>query len=245
MENKDLINRFFELAVTEWGYYTAEKVQFRISNFLGDVYLDGKAALDIGCGTGLMSIYAACKGAAAVIGLEPEEAGTTSGYLKEFNKMVTTLGLTTATGLSQTLQEFDPQGQLFDLVLMDSSINHLEEEACIHLQNSPEARNRYLEIFNKISSLMKSGGIVIIRDCSRYNFFAALGIKNPLCPVIEWHKHQSPKFWADLMGQCGFTNPKIEWPLLTPKLQAVRKIVCTQIGAYFLRSSFRLVIQKT
>jgi len=88
----------------------------------------------------------------------------------------------------------------FDVVALIASINHLDEEACARLHHDANARAAYRRIFRRIASLTRLGGRIIIADCTRHNFFAALGLTNPLCRTIEWEKHQTPETWARADG---------------------------------------------
>ncbi len=71
--------------------------------------------------------------------------------------------------------------------------------------------NNSKAVYHEIFSLSNKGTKLIVCDCSRYNFFALLKIRNPFSPTIEWHKHQSPELWAKLLKEAGFINPKIRW----------------------------------
>ena len=86
-----------------------------------------------------------------------------------------------------------------------------DEEACIHLLADRAAWAKYREQFTAISALLVKGGFLIVSDCARQNFFDRLGMQNPLCPTIEWHKHQQPGVWARLLAEVGFQDPKIHW----------------------------------
>ena len=112
-----------------------------------------------------------------------------------------------------TFQAFEPARKQFDIILLHNSINHLDETACINLLGDEASRTIYLNMCSKLSALASSGAKLIVCDCSRYNFFALLGIKNPFAPTIEWHKHQAPEIWVDLLSQVGFVNPRIEMEL--------------------------------
>jgi len=86
---------------------------------------------------------------------------------------------------------------------------------------------------------MRKGGKLIILDVSNRNIFPTLGLNNPFEKNIEWFKHRSPEYWAELLSQCGFGAPKISWP-------SGRLLRYFGIGsrnktiAYLLDSAFRL-----
>ncbi len=201
----------------------------------------GKSMLDMGCGLGLNCIWASIHGAKPVIGLEPLEAG--SGAVKKafkvFTEIVNTLQLKDIEILPYKFQDYNIGPNYFDIVLMTASINHLDEESCIHLRDSSEAYSAYVSMFKKLRSIMKTGGKLIVTDCSNRNFFGDLGIKNPFEPNIEWRKHQQPKYWAKLLYECGFSNPQISW-LSKPLLRHLGMPLRNALLSYFIDSVFRL-----
>lgn len=252
MGDETLLNNFLKLAVRENSAKPVGNLQLRLKICNLRVYLEGfyrgiplsqKSVLDIGCGIGLLSIYAFCKGARPVVGLEPEAEGSTVGALDKFLEMINKLGLKEITALPYTFQEYDCENESYDVIALNNSINHLDEQTCIHLQDSQSARDKYIALLTKMNRALRSNGKIIITDRSRYNLFAFLGVKNPLCPSIEWHKHQSPRFWANLLECSGFTKPRISWA--TPSiLRALGKPLGNRAVSYFLCSHFRLVMDK-
>ena len=239
----NLLNDFPRLAVEQGLFKSVGRLQFWLKMFYSGISLDRKSLLDIGCGPGLLSIYAYLNGARPVVGLEPEAEGSVAGIRDNFNEMIQRLDLKEIAVLPFRFQDYDPGSQKFDIIVLCSSINHLDEEACIHLQHSQSARDRYRLLFQKMHSLLAPGGKIIISDCSRYNFFGSLFGRNPFGWDIEWHKHQPPRFWAKLMEGCGFTNPRINWE--TPlKLRKFGKPLGNPVALYFILNYFRLVMDK-
>ena len=94
----------------EPGYYC--------ESFLGNTPLEGKSVLEIGCGEGWLGLYAACEGALRVVGLEPEADGSRSDVLGDFRRLSEKLGLGQVRASGQVFQRYDPENELFDLVLM-------------------------------------------------------------------------------------------------------------------------------
>ena len=203
----------------------------------------GKRVLDIGGGDGVYSFYAAAMGAREVICLEPEAAGSIGGEISMFDRLRAEMPELPVKLVRRTVADFrDDEG--FDVVAMIASINHLDEDACTRLPRDRAAREAYLKAFAHIAALTRPGGRVVIADATRYNFFAMLGMKNPLCPTIEWHKHQPPAVWADLLGEVGFVNPRVSWEPLYSLGSAVQALLSNQVAAWFLKSCFLLHVER-
>ena len=208
-----------------------------------DIDLKGKTMMEIGCGKGLFSLWAALQGAEHVVGLEPllEGAFDSDRCHKDFARMAESLGLNRAEILPLRLQDYACPKDYFDIVLSVASINHLDEEQCVNLGRDPHARVVYREIFDHVADMLRPGGTLIIVDCSNRNLFGDRGIKNPFVPTIEWFKHRQPSYWAELLAESGFANPKIDW-LAGRFLRYLRVFSVTQQMSYMVSSAFRLVM---
>jgi SAM-dependent methyltransferase len=205
-----------------------------------DIDFREKAMLEIGCGKGMLCLWAALHGAETV-GLEPMAEGCydSSECHKVFRLMAEKLALPQATILPLTVQVFQGPREYFDVVLSVASINHLDEKSCIALLESQDAVREYQNIFRRIAAMMRPGGKIIIMDAARHNAFGDLGMRSPLTPNIEWFKHQQPEFWAKLLSGCGFGHPQITWAsgklLRYARLTRIPKML-----SYFGQSVFRL-----
>ncbi|QXE91671.1 class I SAM-dependent methyltransferase [Geomonas subterranea] len=181
----------------------------------GGISLKGKRVLEIGSGSGVLSMWAGLCGASEVVALEPLEEG--SGSFKrgriydDFASMTRALGLETTRILPKAVQHFRGEGT-FDLVLSNASINHLDEPNCVTLKSSVQSREVYLDVLRGIAQDMNRGGKLIIMDVSSENMFNDLGLTNPFMKTIEWHKHHTPQLWGEICSQAGFSEPLITWP---------------------------------
>jgi len=245
MKRNELFKKYLNVAVKEGMFRSKGNLTFYLSYLFQDVFFTGRSMIDIGSGSGLYSFYAAIMGAKHVVCLEPEMEGSTKGTLEKFKQLSASLSLNNVSLQPIRFQEFDAGDQTFDIILLHDSINHLDEEACIKLEYDDEARRRYGLIFQKLSEIAALGAKLIITDCSKYNFFASLGIKNPFAPTIEWHKHQSPEFTSNMLYDYGFTNPKIHWMSFSFLRKIGRLLFGNRFASYFLTSAFLLVMDKS
>lgn len=241
--NADLLESYYDLLASD-SRWTVKGLKSYNDYLFGDISFEGKRVLDVGAGRGAASFYAAVCGALSVVSLEPEVDGSTPGVRKQFEETAQRLGLDNVTLVSQTLQDFCANDELFDTIISIDSINHLDEWACVNLLRTPEARERYLFILEKLSRLCNSDAEIVITDLSPHNVFPLLGLTNPRAETIEWHKHQPPSVWIRLLREVGFGNPDVRW-FVYPRLGRVGRLLFgNRFGAFFLISRFRLRMNK-
>lgn len=227
--------------------YGVARSPTNLKQYLGVLFKDidftGKSFLDIGGGTGLFTHYAAWRGASRAVCLEPEHDGSTSGASVNFSDLATALQVSDRVELNNNLFQ-DYSGDPFDIVLMHNSINHLDEQACVDLLQSAEARKTFVDLFEKLNSIVASPGDVIACDCGRRNFFGDLGITNPVMADIEWEKHQEPEVWCELLEEAGFVKNRISWNTFNSLGRLGPPLFGYFIPSYFTLSHFRLHVRK-
>jgi SAM-dependent methyltransferase len=234
-------------AVDDYFRLMAEKgrspgnLRFHVGFLFDGVDVPGKTVLDVGAGDGTYSFYVASAGAAKVVALEPEGTGSRAGVRQAFARTAARLGLDHVEFVPATLQEYEARERRFDVLLLNSSINHLDEDACTRLHHDPEAREVYLGLLRKLAGMAAPGAKLVAVDCSRRNLFARLG-RNPIAPTIEWEKHQPPELWAELLGQVGFENPRIRWHSFNTFRSVGRLLLGNRVAAYLTTSVFCLTM---
>ena len=238
------LRQYFPAMIEERLFPRERNLIFHQRWLFDGVDLENRAVLDIGAGTGRNGFYAACRGAREVICTDPEAHGSTPGAQERFRRLKKRLGVNNIRFEPALFPSFDAGNRKFDVILLHNSINDLDEPACVDLLTDEAARGRYRAIFERIAALSKPGATLIVCDCSRFNFFAALGLRNPVMPTIEWEKHQAPEEWARLLGEVGFVNPRIRWSSFNRLGSAGAWLLGNRFAAYFLRSHFCLSLQK-
>ena len=223
---------------------TRHGLQYSLQMLFRDIPLRGKRVLDIGGGAGQHTFYSAVSGAQMVTCLEPESAGAETNIAAKFEQLKESLGCPNVRFRATTFQDYQAEDGPFDIILLHNSINHLNEEKCIRLLNDPEARTIYREIFQKLFDFTTAGGHLIVCDCTRYNLFATFGLRSPLCPSIEWHKHQSPTFWTGMLAEVGFNEPNVSWSSYSRFGRWGHALMGNAVAAFFLTSHFRLVMRR-
>lgn len=238
---------FYDLMVSKKMYSSKSKLKFYLNNLFENVDFTDKEVLDVGGGRGLLSFYAAVEGARKAICLEPEVDGSRNGMINAYNEVRSELPDSLPVNLLPlTLQDYLKQTgpESFDVIIMHNSINHLDEDACIHLLDNEDCYNRYVAVFKNVYRIMKENSTLIITDVCRNNFFNDIGMKNIWGPTIEWHKHQQPNTWARLLQEAGFKETSIHW--LTPnRLGNTGKLLMDNYFiSYLTRSYFKMTMKK-
>jgi SAM-dependent methyltransferase len=241
-----ILDEFYSALLEEHHIRNKNRARFHHTFLFQGLDFNGARVLDIGGGSGVLSFYAASMGARRVVCLEPEAHGSTAGARTAFENMRMRLGLSDQVILEpSSLQSYESHNDTFDLIVLHNSVNHLDEDACVHLLERESARDTYRTLFAKISSLSEAGGTLILCDCSRHNFFARLGMRNPFARSIEWHKHQAPEVWASLLHEAGFHNARIRWTPINRLYTLGQVLTGNRFVSYFTISHFCLSAKKS
>jgi SAM-dependent methyltransferase len=243
----EIVNDFYDLAIDRKMYSNKPNLKYRLNFFFDKVSLADKNVLDVGGGIGLLTFYAAVKGAKKVVCLEPEFDGSSSGMINKFNEFKSNFQTPLPIAhLPLTLQDYLKQidDAEYDIILLHNSINHLDEQACVTFRENAESYNTYKDIFNAVFQKMKSGGKLVVADCSCNNFLNALGFTSYFNPTIEWHKHQTPKTWIGLLKEIGFKNPKISWTSPNRFGHVGRLFMGNAFISYLTFSHFKFIMDK-
>lgn len=221
----------------------------RFENIIGNQSVKDKRVLEIGAGSGVFSCLMSLAGARSVVALEPEASGSSEGVKQVFEARLARLGLENCKFIASTVQEYEEKSEKFDLIVAVASINHWDEEACMHLHEDKAAYETYISLFAKCLGFLNDNGAFILADVGRKNFFGGIksvfGIRHPMAPTIEWHKHQQPKVWARLLKDAGLSNVTWHWTCPPPIKFGIEKLISNAIMAYFTVSYFVLTASRT
>lgn len=246
MTKGESFGEYFSI-IQRHGLWSGRKatLKFYLDYLFEGMSFKGMAMLDVGGGSGLFSLYGAYMGANPVLCLEPELEGSRDGMAHKLIRLCDSLPAhVSIVPKAVTFQDFEPGNQIFNIILLHNSINHLDEEACINLQLSDDAKKRYKVIFEKLGELAAPRARLIIADCSRYNFWHQLRLRNPVASTIEWHKHQRPEYWSSLLSASGFVNPHIRWTSPARFGTIGRLLFGNWLASYLTTSHFCLVMEK-
>lgn len=233
----DDLNRFKEAIENVTGADGDRVVHYQRLLY-GAVDLRGKSLLDVGGGGGLVAFYAALSGAQNVVCLEPTAAGSSGGNQERFEQIRKRTGAE-ARFVNARLEDWTEPS---DVVVLNNVINHLDEDTCMRLHRDGEARKTYSSLLERIRDLTR--GCLVVADCSRRNLWGDLHLPNPFSPNIEWHKHQSPRLWAEMLEGIGLITIRLIWNA-PARLGAVGQTVLgNRVGGYCTNSHFILTLGK-
>lgn len=247
-DKKSALDRVCEDTVRLGYWGSAARMRCYVNYLFDGVPLDGRSFLDVGGGVGIFCAAARALGAARALCLEPGGAGANDGIKsvagqgnapEVYGKMVEFHTTTVEAYIGGN--ERDTRG--FDVILLHNVINHLDESACTSLHRNQSAREVYSEKIRSLTQLAAPGGVLILCDCARSNFYPAVGLTNPLMRTIEWDKHQNPSLWRELFAQSEWTHVQTSWT--TPNMWGrPGRLLGNCVCSYFLLGHFRMVLKR-
>lgn len=239
------IEHYFSTMGESLGVRTEQRLRQIMSFHYSHIDFLGRRVLDIGGGNGIHSFYAFARGAASVVNLEPEDAGSTSGVQRQFAEWKSELGASNVEIYHGTFQDYVGDGKPFDVIVIQDAVNHLDEAACVSLRDSEASKNVFRKLFKKLGGLSGPGGLLHIADCSSENFFPKIGLANPFDPGIEWQKHQPPSVWLALLEEAGYKLERKRWSSPGRFGAAGQAVLGNSLAAYFFTSHFAMTMRKT
>lgn len=239
------LHRYTDILKAKNIYPNRGNYLFYTEQLFGAIDFKGKRVLEIGAGKGAFSCFFALSGASEVVALEPESDGSNPEMLRKFHSLIDESGVKNIVKLLPlTFQDYDNNGQLFDIIISHNSINHLDEPACVKLLESEEACGTYEGLFAKMNRMQASGGVMLIADCARNNLWGGLGIKTPITYAIDWKKHQQPGTWLKLMQGAGYREKRLRWNSINSLRSFGKIFLNNRISAFLLNSHFTLIAEK-
>lgn len=231
----------FRVAAERAGYPSGLRLVRYLDLVFADVELADRTVLDVGAGAGAASFFALVRGAVSATCLDPLADGSNEAMERQFSVFSESLGME-PTMVRQTFQDFDIADR-YDIVLLHNSINHLDEEACRRVDEDGAARAVFEGLANRLHQLVAPGGALVVTDCGRRNLLGSLGLPSPFAPGIDWHIHQEPSTWRQVLAAGGFQHPRVRWDAVSRLGPIGQAVLGNRVGAFLTNSHFILTMQ--
>jgi SAM-dependent methyltransferase len=239
--------RTFARMLKEDGYGELDRYFYSAGRTFRHIDFARTRVLEIGSGRGLRTVFMALLGAELVVSMEPELAGSRRGVVALQETRIRDLGLSNVKLLKQDFNVWQPASQEFDVLVSESSINHLFESPYHALRHTPTYQI-YLGICQKMHAALRKGGVAVITDASRYSFFALAkraGIKPPWkskAVSANWRIHQNAGVWKRILEDAGFSSVSIAY-FVPFKLRRIERLVDNRMGNFLLSGKFLIAAQ--
>ncbi len=188
--------------------------RFQMKRMFGDLQLEDKDILDVGCGHGFLSLYLACiHGSSRITALDEAEGdGSCTDVLNVLEQNVQTIGLDNVSIVKADFNTWKPENT-FDVIVAKNAIHHFPWEETItkdtnaFIFKNPKIHDNFITVFTRIRSLLKPGGYLVFGDVSRANVYRLLPhyIAKKF-RTVNWKTKPSKKEWLYLMESTGFEN---------------------------------------
>lgn len=237
------VRETFAKVLAEDRHDRPEAYEFRMRQMFRGIEIPGKSAVDVGSGRGLTSLWMALQGARRVVSMEPEMDGSRSGAVQVQRERIERLGLEQVEIATTAFQDYQP-GELFDIVVSNASINHLEESEH-HALRDRKTFDTFVEIAAQMKQWLRPGGAAAITDASRYGLFSlarSFGVPKQLCyysKTINYKIHQNAGTWRKIFREAGFQEIEIEYPF-PYGLRHLGPVVNNPAASFCLQGSFML-----
>lgn len=143
-----------------------------------DIGFEGKKMIDIGAGSGSLSLYGIKNGLDLAVCVEPESAGSSDEHCSALDILAESYA--NLIPQKTTFQDYSGD-EKFDIILLHNSVNHLDENAFITLKDSQDSKKTYTKLFEKLNEICAPNAKLIISDCDSRNFFSKNKCSKSIC----------------------------------------------------------------
>lgn len=229
----------FDSLLSRAGISRPKGYDFYFKNYIyKDIDLNEKKLLDIGGGNGIASFHAlhsfpTCS--AWVV--DPIAEGSNELMLEHFSAMESFYDenrINYHRDYVDSLQE----PKLFDAIIMHNTINHIGEDILNDISDNEGAYSEYVKRLETITSRLSPGGVMIVADCGRQNFFGWLGLNSPFAPSIDWNLHCEPGVWQGMIEDIGFTHIRTQWTARREFSTVGKIFFANRLFSFFTNSHF-------
>ena len=219
-----------------------EKFRWLIEEQLNNISLSDKRVLEVGCGSGFISLFLAmCTDVKQVIALdEAVGEGSPINVTKPLKEAITSFGLSNIA-----VQEIDimannfPNG-CFDIIIANNSLHHVITPGL--LSENQIARQGYLSVFIELERLLTPGGVLLIWEYSRRSFWQWSPIKLRY-KFIDWELHPTLAEWLGVIKDSGLKIERCEYKV-PYAFRNMKLLFSNPVAQFFIYPSFYITASK-
>jgi cyclopropane fatty-acyl-phospholipid synthase-like methyltransferase len=178
------------------------------------VSLKQKRILEVGCGMGYLSQYLALTHPKATIFAldEAEGDGSSKDVLKVMGERNEQIGIENIEVIKADFTTWETE-EPFDYVIAKNAVHHLPWKEPITLKSdafifkNQKIHDDFLDIFQRLRSMVRTGGHLIFGDVSRANVLRLLPRSvSKRIRTVNWRIKPTAKEWLSLMEEAGFED---------------------------------------
>ena len=217
---------------------------FHAREQLDGISLAGKRVLEIGCGRGSFSLFMALTCAPTKVTSldEAEGCGADAALFKQLEDIAQQNSIRTIETIRADIAATDFPEKSFDVIVANFSLHHAIRSGG-YIFRDQAAQKEIIFIFEKLRHYLADGGVLVLREMSRINFWRFMPYKWKM-GHIEWDIHPTLCEWLWALRKAGFKNVRRAFltPYFLSRLPSL--LVRNSIANFFFSSSFYLYAEK-